>query len=202
MSYRSTQTARRQLHELASAQGGYFTAKQAAAAGYGKRHLDYHTKGSNIERVGHGLYRLPTVLPSEHDDLVCLSLWSRNRNDVPQAVISHETALGVHGLGELLPSRIHLTVPMSFRKTAPKSCVLHRQTLAEDDIEQREAFRVTTPLRTLLDVAVESSVSSEQLNRIVKQSLDQGLVRKSKLLAALQGHAANERLADALSLTR
>lgn len=202
MNYRNTQTARRDLHEVAAAQGGYFTAKQAEAVGYGKRHLDYHVKSDNIQRVGHGLYRLPTVTPSEHDDLIRLSLWSRNRDDEPQAVVSHETALGVHGLGELLPSRIHLTVPPSFRKAAPKTCVMHRHALAVDDAEQREGFRVTTPLRTLLDVAIESSVSREQLNRIVAQALNEGLIRKTKLLAALKGHPARERLAPAVELAR
>ena len=202
MNYRSTQTARRGLQELAAAQGGYFTAKQAATIGYGKRHLDYHVKSKNIQRVGHGLYRLPTIALSEHDDLIRLSLWSRNRDDEPQAAVSHETALSVHGLGELLPSRVHLTVPLSFRKTAPKGCVLHRGLLTLDDVEQREGFRVTTPLRTLLDVSIEASVSREQLNRIVAQALHDGLVRKTKLLAALKGHAARERLAPAVELAR
>ena len=202
MNYRSTQTARRDLHELASTQGGYFTAKQAAAVGYGKRHLDYHARSGNVLRVGHGLYRLPTVHPSEHDDLIRLSLWSRNREDQPQAVVSHETALGVHALGEMLPSKTHLSVPPSFRKAAPKGCILHRHLLDADDIEQREGFRVTTPVRTLLDIAVESSVSTDQLNRIVAQSLEQGLVSRSELLAAIKGHEAKERLAAAVKLAR
>ena len=202
MSYRSTQTARRNLHELAAAQGGYFTAKQAATVGYGKRHLDYHVKSENIQRVGHGLYRLPSITPSEHDDLIRLSLWSRNRNDEPQAVVSHETALGVHGLGGLLPSRIHLTVCLSFRKNAPNGCILHRAVVGPDDMEQREGFRVTTPLRTLLDVSVESSVSRDQLIRIVAQSLREGLVRRTKLLVAVKGHAAEARLAAAVGLAR
>ena len=115
MAYRNTHVARRMLSDLASTQGGYFTAKQAAGAGYGKRHLDYHVKAGNIERAGHGLYRLPTIPLSEHDDLIRLSLWSRNRHDEPQAVASHESALNVHGLGELLPSLIHLTVPPSWK---------------------------------------------------------------------------------------
>ena len=97
MAYRSTQNARRELSDLALTQGGYFTAKQAAAAGYGKRHLDYHVKAGNFECVERGLFRLPTVALSEYDDLIRLSLWSRGRDDRPQAVVSHETALGVHG---------------------------------------------------------------------------------------------------------
>lgn len=95
---RSTQNARRELSDLARTQGGYFTAKQAAAVGYGKRHLDYHVKPGNFERVQRGLFRLPGIPPSEHDDLIRLSLGSRGRDDRPQVVVSQETALAVHGL--------------------------------------------------------------------------------------------------------
>jgi predicted transcriptional regulator of viral defense system len=202
MTYRSTQTARRALHELAASQGGFFTAKQAASVGYGKRHLDYHVRAGNVERVGHGLYRLPTIPRSEHDDLIRLSLWSRNRDDEPQAVMSHETAFGIHGLGELLPSHVHVTVPRSFRKRPPPGCVLHKGALGAGDAEEREGFRVTTPLRTLLDVGAGDSVPQEQLDRIVCQALDQGLVRRPKLVAAMKGHPAEARLSQALRSAR
>ena len=202
MTYRNTQTARRALHELAATQGGYFTAKQAASIGYGKRHLDYHAKAENVERAGHGLYRIPTIPPAEHDDLVRLSLWSRNRDDKPQAVMSHETALTIHGLGELLPRQIHAVVPRSFRKRPPLGCVLHKGALGAGDAEDREGFRVTTPLRTLLDVGAGDSVPQEQLNRIVRQALDKGLVRRPKLVAAIKGHPAETRRSQALRSAR
>jgi len=60
IAYRSNQQARRELFDIAATQCGYFTAKQAAAAGYGKRHIDYHVKSDNCERVERGLFRLPT----------------------------------------------------------------------------------------------------------------------------------------------
>ena len=63
MGYRDVQQARRALHAVATTQGGYFTAKQASEAGYGNRHLDYHAKAGNFERVGRGLYRLPLIPP-------------------------------------------------------------------------------------------------------------------------------------------
>src|SRR3954469_3103911 len=100
---RSARESARLLAAVANKQGGYFTAKQAIEAGYGYRHLDYHETAGNFERVERGLYRLPTVPASEHGDLIRLSLWSRNRADVPQAVVSHESALVLHGLGDLLP---------------------------------------------------------------------------------------------------
>lgn len=199
MAYRSTQTARRRLSDLAQTQGGYFTAKQAASIGYGKRHLDYHVKAGNVERVDRGLFRLPEVPSSEHDDLIRLSLCSRGRDDRPQAVVSHETALAVHGLGELLPTRTHLTIPTAFRKKPPPGCVMHKGELVDDEIEQREGFQVTSPLRTLLDVAGQVTVTQEQLNQIVEEALSKGIVGRRKLADAVKQQASDSRLAQALA---
>ena len=116
---RSTLESARTLFSLAHGQGGYFTAKQARTAGYGYPHLDYHVSTGAFERVDHGLYRLTRIPPSEHDELIRWTLWSRDRRDEPQAVVSHKTALIVHGLPELLPTKLHFTVPPTFRKTTP-----------------------------------------------------------------------------------
>ena len=48
--YLDTLQARRDLHALATTQGGYFTAKQARAAGYGYPHLAYHVGKGTFER--------------------------------------------------------------------------------------------------------------------------------------------------------
>ena len=163
MPHSSRETAR-SLFAKALEQAGYFTAKQAREAGYDYPHLEYHVSTGNFERVEHGLYRLTSLPPGEHDDLVRLTLWSRDRRDEPQAVVSHESALVLHDLSELLPAEIHLTVPPTFRKDPPAGCVLHKARLALKDIEERTGFRVTVPLRTLLDVAA-SGVPEEQCER-------------------------------------
>jgi predicted transcriptional regulator of viral defense system len=178
-------------------QGGYFTAKQAIKAGYDYPHLDYHVSAGNFERVGHGLYRLASLPPGEHDDLVRLTLWSRNRQDELQAVVSHESALVLHDLSELLPAEIHLTVPPKFRKDPPAGCILHKARLGPKDIEERAGFRVTVPLRTLLDVAA-SDVPEEQLQKAVADALARGLVRRNKLLEAARKSAHARRLLQLL----
>jgi len=201
MPYRSTQAARRELSALAHTQGGYFTAKQAAVVGYGKRHLDYHVKAGNFERVERGLYKITAFPPSDHDDLIRLSLWSRGRDDKPQAVVSHETALDVYGLGELLPTRIHLTVPRSFRKRPPAGCVLHKAKLTSREIAKWEGFLVTSPIRTLLDIAETDSVTHEQLHRIVEQALANGIVRRTKLVDAVNRQTTVSRISKVLNLS-
>jgi len=195
---RSARKSAQILATLAHEQGGYFTAKQAKEAGYGYRHLDYHETAGNFERVGHGLYRLPTIPVGEYDDLIRLSLWSRNQKDKPQAVISHQTALVLHGLSELLPGEVHFTAPPKFRKLEPKGCVLHKGVLATNDTEEWAGFRVTTPLRTLLDVA-ETNISLEQLVKAVDEALARGLVRRKALDTALRRSVRRPQLEAALS---
>ena len=201
MSYRPSKPALRRLTALAQTQGGYFTAKQAAEIGYDYPHLDYHVRAGNFIRAGHGVYRLSHVVASEHDDLIRLAFWSRDRGDNPQAVASHETALAIHGLSDVLPSRTHLTVPPKFRKPGPKGTVLHRGILAPHEVEEREGFLITTPLRTLLDVANETTVPDEQLHKAIVEALERGLVRRSKLTALAKklplGNKLSRSFADA-----
>jgi len=107
--------------------------------------------------------------------------------------VSHESALVLHDLSELLPAEIHLTVPPKFRKDPPAGCVLHKARLAPKDIEERAGFRVTVPLRTLLDVAA-SGVPEEQLQKAVPDALARGLVRRNKLLEAAKKSPRSQRL--------
>ena len=181
MGYRDPQKALRALYKIANTQGGYFTAKQANTAGYERRHVDYHVKAGNFERIINGLFRIPTIPVGEHDDLIRISLWSRGRDDAPQGVFSHITALTLYDLSEIIPHRIHLTVPPSFRKDPPKECVLHRDRLASSEIRDRGEFRVTTPLRTIIDLAKSSNASREQLQKATDEALDRGLIRQSQL---------------------
>lgn len=186
MAYRDSHDSIRALHAIAATQGGYFTAKQAASAGYGYAHLIYHLKAGNFERAGHGLYRIITIPSAEHDDLIRLYLWSRDRRDVPAAVGSHSSALFLHQLSDALPRRIHLSVPPGFRKPAPRGCVLHKAVLTPAEIEQREGFSLTTPLRTLLDCATDPSVSQEQLHKAVVDATSRGQIRLSRIQEAVR----------------
>lgn len=195
MAYRGTQQALRALSAVAATQGGYFTAQQAEGAGYRFNHLTYHVTRGNFERAGRGLYRIPTIPLSEHDDLIRLTLWSRGRDDVPQAVVSYGSALSLHELSDMLPGKVHLTVPQSFRRNAPAECALHKANLTEKDSTAWGAFRVTTPLRTLVDVASDDSVPTEQLERAVRDALERGLVAPAKLRAAAKAADPHSRLA-------
>lgn len=169
------------LFEVADGQAGYFTAKQAMEVGYDYRLQHYHRERGHWIPASHGLFRLARYPEGNNEDLARLSLWSRNREGIPQAVASHETALRLHVLSDLMPAKTHLTVPKGFRKLSPKGVILHKADLADGDIEERIGFRVTTPIRTVLDVARSREISPEHLESAVREAVGRGLVRRKVL---------------------
>jgi predicted transcriptional regulator of viral defense system len=197
----SNKEALRNLFTVAESQGGYFTAADALAVGYSYPQQSYHKARGHWQAFGWGLYRLRNYPHTDDEDLVRLSLWSRNKKGVPQAVVSYDTALRLYELSDVLPNAIHLTVPKTFRKAAPEAVVLHKAALEPQDSRAQGPFRVTTPLRTLLDVA-DSNLSPEHLERAVTEALERGLVRRKALLGAVSqlplGANSRERLEQAL----
>ncbi len=181
------------LFEIADRQAGYFTAKQAREAGYGYRLQHYHRERRHWIPVGHGLFRLGRYPGGQNEDLVRLYLWSRDREGEPQAIVSHETALRLHGLSDLMPEKVHLSVPKGFRKQPQKGVVLHKTDVSEADAEDWDGFRVTTPLRTILDVVRSREVSPEHLESAVREAVARGLVRRKRLRGRLSRLEDNER---------
>src|SRR3989442_9461347 len=164
------------LYTLAERQGGYFTSADASALGYTTAHQHFHVKRGNWVRVDRGIYRLKRFPSTAHEDLIRWWLWSRKKG-----AISHESAAALYDLGDVLPSKTHLTVPQDFRKKPAAGVVLHKAQLDEKDMETREGCRVTTPLRTILDLA-RKHLDPERLEAVVKDAIKKGLVEKKALL--------------------
>lgn len=167
------------LFEIAETQEGYFTSADAKKLGYDYPHQHFHVKQGNWIRVDHGIYRLKKFPAASHEDLMRWWLWSRKKG-----VISHETAAALYELGDLLPAKIHLTVPANFRKSPTKSLVLHKAELSESEIEKRDDLPITTPLRTILDLA-RSHLDDERLTAVTRDAIVSGLLNRRELLETL-----------------
>jgi len=171
------------LFEVAEGQQGYFTAGQAVACGYPTSSHVYHLKAGTWQREYRGIYRLMRFPVAEHGQYVQWSLWSRNRQGVPLGVYSHQTALSLFDLSDLMPSRLHMTVPPGFRRNAPIPDVLtlHRGRIGPDEIEERQGFRVTRPIRAVADLLAESSVSPDHLRQALREGLRLGLITRAEI---------------------
>jgi predicted transcriptional regulator of viral defense system len=177
MTVKDRRELRRRLVAVASAQSGYFSAAQALAAGYSYQAQKQNADRGNWRKVDRGIFRLPEWPSGGREDLVRLALWSHGR-----AVVSHDSALSVHELGDVNPTRTHLTVPPGFRQRAPRGVVLHRAELPAADVREQEGFRITTPLRSLLDAAA-GDLELDLLAGAVEDALEQGMLTRSLLLA-------------------
>jgi predicted transcriptional regulator of viral defense system len=167
---------RRRLFTLAAEQGGYFTAAQAKGLGYSYQAQAHHVAAGNWHRVDRGLFRLAEWVPELHDDLRRWSLWSKGR-----AVVSNETALAVHEVGEFESARVHLTVPPGFTMT-DDALVLHHADLSDIDVVEQAGFRITTVARSLADIAT-AGADEEQLGRAIRQATEAGLTTLRQLRA-------------------
>lgn len=174
------------LYAVAEAQQGYFTAKQAAVAGFDPRNHPYHIKAGNWIKERRAIYRLSRFPPPDRPDLVLWSLWSMGRKEPTAGTFSHETALAIYELSDAMPAKLHMTVPAGFRRMAPtpKGLVLHRGVLEKSDLELRQGYQVTKPLRTLADLVEEGRLSPDLLRQAAREALDRGLVRLSAVREA------------------
>src|SRR5581483_5243809 len=170
---------RLRLFELASEQGGYFTAEQARASGYSFALLSHHVKRGRFLRVRRGLYRLREYPSSPREDV--LAAWLAAGKDV--AVVSHESALDLLDLSDVMPNAVHLTVPRARRHLPTLPGVKIHTTvrpLQPSDLAYRDGLVLTSATRTILDAA-EAGTAPDQVERAVVQAVERGLTSPDEL---------------------
>ncbi len=179
------------LFAIAAGQRGYFTAAQARACGFAWDALTYHTQHGRFLRIRRGLYRLRDYPSSPREEVV--AAWLAVGKDA--AVVSHESALDMLGLSDVIPAAVHLTVPRAKRHlpTLP-GVIIHTTTrpLPSGDIAVRDGVRLTAAARTILDAA-EAGTAPEQIEQAVVQAVERGLATAREL--AQRADQRNRRVA-------
>lgn len=79
----------------------------------------------------------------------------------------------------------------------PGGVVIHRGVVPPDEREERDGYRVTTPLRTLTDIAA-TPASWPSLEPAIRDALRTGMVRRRQLLEAELPAEAQARLVAAV----
>jgi len=102
------------------------------------------------------------------------------------AVVSHESALEMLDLSDVIPSAVHLTLPRSERGQRRRDGVqLHfpSNNPAKKEIQQVQGLPVTSPERTFVD-ALKDGTQPEQIEMAISQSLERGTTTPRRLRAA------------------
>ena len=95
-------------------------------------------------------------------------------------MISHESALAVFELSDVLPSEVHITVPRTASRRR-KKLRQHTQKLAENEITSRSGLPVTTVERTIADVAA-AGLAEELVRQAIEEALQRGLTSEKNLI--------------------
>ena len=189
---------RSRLFEIASEQGGYFTSEQARACGFSWALLSHHVKNGRFIRVRRGLYRFQEYPSSPREHV--LAAWLAVGKET--AVVSHESALDVLGLSDVIPDAVHITVPRS-RRNLPSLPGVKIHTTARPikpaDRVMREGMAVTSAKRSILDAA-EAGTAPEQIEKAIIQAIDKGMAtaRQLKRDAGERGRRVAGLVADAI----
>ncbi len=172
---------RQALFDVASEQSGYFTADQAARCGYAPDMLTYHVRRGTFQRVHRGVYRFRDYPSSPHEHVA--AAWLATSKD--RAVVSHESALDLWDLSDVVPEVVHLTVPRPQRSLANRpspGVVVHTtaRPWGEGEVRSHEGVRLTSPERTILDAA-EAGTQPEQIELAIAQAFRRGWLDACRL---------------------
>jgi predicted transcriptional regulator of viral defense system len=183
-----------QLADLAEAQNGLLTARQANLRGVPRRDLVRLAQAGGLERVAYGVYRVAGAPRSRLLELRAAWLQLAPGVDVDQrtvadGVVSHASAAAVYGVGLLEPVRYEFSVPMPRRvRSRRDDVVIHRVGLRADEVGWVDEMLVTVPTRMVGDLAAQS-MDGEHLAGVVADLLDKHLADRDALASELARYA-------------
>ena len=139
----------------ASDHHGFVTPATAADAGVDPARLPVMFARGQLERTARGLYRIPQLPAGRHDDFAGAAIRVGHG-----AVVSHESALFLHGVSDSRPETIDVTVPTSarVRRAALDGIKIWRDDLATADLTAVEGIPTTTMARALADCIGTGSI--------------------------------------------
>src|SRR5919106_1026223 len=148
MGYRRSQPSARGLWGLARKQHGVVARAQLLELGFHPQAIKHRVAKGRLHPVRRGVYAVgrPEITQYGRWTAALLSCG-------PEAVLSHDSAAALWGIGTERPGRIDVTVPAPGDRRRTGILVHRRVTLVPEDVTTLERIPVTTPVCTLVDIA-------------------------------------------------
>jgi very-short-patch-repair endonuclease len=165
--------------------------RQLLELGHARATISVWEKDGKLHRIHRGVYAVGHEALSWQGRLQAAVLANE------PAVASHITAAWIWGLLRTRPGTFHLTAPT--RRHRKERVVVHFARLETDDVTMVDGIPVTSPGRTVLDLA--PGKSWRDLGRFLRSLDDDELLdrrRVEALLSRTAGHRGNAKLAGAL----
>jgi very-short-patch-repair endonuclease len=164
---------------LAGRQHAMVTVEQLAAAGIGRAAIAHRVAKGWLVRVHRGVYLLGPLRTPYSELMAAVLAYGRG------TVLSHQSAAVLWRLRPPAPGPSHVIVtgPGAHSREAIR---VHRTRLHPDDASRRHGIPVTSPARTLLDLA--TAVPQRDLDRAVNEARVLRLVTDRSLNEQLSRH--------------
>jgi predicted transcriptional regulator of viral defense system len=176
----------RAVSRLAARQHGAVTRAQLLDLGLGKGAIELRLRAGRLHRVHSGVYLVGHSVPAPRAGEMAAVLACGDG-----AVVSHCSAAALWMLapavprqGEISVDPVEVTVPRASKVRRPGIKVYCTGSLAPRDVRQVDGIPVTSPARTLLDIA--GLAGEEELERAIAEAERRGLARRKQLLDQLE----------------
>lgn len=176
------QTRSREAWELARQQHGVLARHQLLALGFGPRSIEHRLRKGRLHSVMPGIYVVgrPQLTQKSHWMAAVLACGDN-------AAISHRSAAALWRIGREAPRHIDVSVRRSTRVQRPGLRVRRRPSLSSPDIVSEAGIPVTSPVRTLVDLATE--LGPVALERAVNEADKRDLIDPETLRSRLDDYA-------------
>jgi very-short-patch-repair endonuclease len=185
---RASDAARR----LAAGQHGVLTIAQLRDLGVSRRQIQGAVSSGRLSRLHQGVLLVGQFpLPFTAEQAAVLAC--------PGAVASHGSAAWLYGMLGHKPSPVHITVARRHVHGGPVICVHETASLHHFEIRERHGIPVTSPVRTLVDLA--ANCDEDDLNQAVAEAFALRLTNLTSLqraTTAYRGRRGVARLAAVL----
>ncbi len=189
----------------AAGQWGLFTTAQARIAGVDPVYLPRLTRRGVIRSVRYGVYVMSGVPSGAIEG--ARAEWlatdpartaAERGDDVEPVVVSHETAARIHGIGDLPAGAVHLTSSRRIQ-TRQRGVAIHRGKLNAKEWVNLDGLPVTSPRRTLEDLASSGRWDPGQVADLVGDAIHRRLLPRSDVMRSTVLASAVPQLVPAAS---
>lgn len=160
---------------IAERQYGNITTEQLLSLGLTYAAIAYREATGRLHRLFQGVYAVGTM-PTEPIARAAAAKLACGEG----AALSHGSALTLWGLWKRWDEPFEVTVERRVRRQGIR---VHRRKLGSEDVTAHRRFTVTTPARTLLDMAPR--LEEKSLRRLVNDARRQGLVTIGELASVI-----------------
>ena len=193
----STLPLAKQVAAVARQQHGLITNAQLAELKLSRKQIQGWTASGRLDRVLPCVHRLAGAPKSREQAFQAAVLWGG-----PRSVLSHRAAGELWGFGGLTAARAEITIPVEIRKRSAL-VVVHQTRVQITDRRMRRGVPVTTPERTLIDLA--GSLPASQLEIAFESARRErqvtvASVARTAARIGTQGRAGSDELQRLLAL--